>query len=183
MLYGSQFRASFLARLNCCNLNDLRCSPNSQRNLVPTENSVNKAERAKPLRTENGSCELNSCGPNWAFIDSGTAERPCEPNRNLRIRNFAVSNLQIEALGVKMIAQTFKENEFSHCTAHLCRGHREEKASSEPSLAQRALQVPLVPFEVNMSKSLENVSQCLWPHDPDRSNRNLGRFVNCKNQR
>ena len=45
----SDLSASFLAILNHCDLNSIRCEPNSQQNLLSTQSSVNKAEKAKPL--------------------------------------------------------------------------------------------------------------------------------------
>ena len=50
-----------------------RCDPNSQRNLLRTESSIDKAERTKPLRIEGGSCKFNSRDPHEAFIHSRTA--------------------------------------------------------------------------------------------------------------
>ena len=50
------------------------------RNLLWTQISCNKAERAEPLRTENGSRKLNSRDPNETFVDSGIAGKPCELN-------------------------------------------------------------------------------------------------------
>ena len=43
-------------------LNSLQSEP--QRDRLRTEISINKAERAKPLRTDKGSCGLNSRDPN-----------------------------------------------------------------------------------------------------------------------
>ena len=50
-------------------------------------NSMNKAERAKPLRTENRSCKFKLRDLNLRFTDNGSVEKPCEPN--LRIKSVA----------------------------------------------------------------------------------------------
>ena len=44
-----ELSASFLANLCRCGPNEICCDPNLQQNLLRTENSVSKAERAKPL--------------------------------------------------------------------------------------------------------------------------------------
>ena len=82
------WKASSCCGCRCCGLycfvsGDLknRCDPSSRRNRLRTEISVHKAERAKPLRTENGSWEFNSHDPNWTLINSGLAGKPCEPNK------------------------------------------------------------------------------------------------------
>ena len=71
-----------LAILNRCDLISSCCDLTSQRNRLWTENSVNKTERAKPLRTQKGGGQLNSRDPNSTFngIESGIAGKPCEPN-------------------------------------------------------------------------------------------------------
>ena len=68
-------KTSFLAIVNRCDLNEIRCDPNSQRNLFRTKNLVNKAERA------------TSSIRMITVIDSGVVPRPCEPN--LRIDGAA----------------------------------------------------------------------------------------------
>ena len=82
-----------LAILSGSDLRKMCCDPNSQRkiNLLGTGSPFNKTERAKALRPENGSCELNLHDPNQTCINSRTAGEPCEPN--LRIENAANCDL------------------------------------------------------------------------------------------
>ena len=90
---GGWLNPLLLAILDRCDLNSLRSEFAAKP--IGNQNSVDKAERVKLLRTEMGAAN-SSRDPKYTFIDSGTAGKPCK--LNLPIKNAVICDLRFGAL-------------------------------------------------------------------------------------